>query len=455
MSLTAPALAQHPYLRQPSRTILRLSLPILLSLVAEPLTGLVDTGFVARLGTAPLAALAVGASVLSSMLWIFSFLGIAIQTDIAQISGRQDPQSASQALSLALALGLLLSVLLCALMLPGATWVTSALGATGEVQELSVQYIRWRLLGAPAVIIVFVGFGALRGLQEMRRPLWIALFINLLNIVLDALLIFGWEFIPALGVAGAGLASSLSQWLGALWILLELQRRLGLRRRIQLHDGWRLLTVGRDLVIRSACLTLFLLFATRVATQLGAEAGAAHQVIRQVWFFSALFVEAFATTAQSLVGYFCGAGRLDIARQVAVLTTAWSLFASLLLMFALLLGTPWVNAAFVPAEALSIFSLPWTISCLSQPLNALAFVSDGIHWGTGDYRYLRNGMLLATAIAMLGLQLLPLEHELAFGAVWLLTSLWIAIRALWGMLRISPGFGKSPLARRNTHNIFA
>ena len=70
-------------------------------------------------------------------------------------------------------------------------------------------------------------------------------------------------------------------------------------------------------MVRSGSLTLFLLFATRVATQMGPEAGAAHQAIRQVWFFTALFVEAFATTAQSLVGYFYGSGSMEYARQVA------------------------------------------------------------------------------------------------------------------------------------------
>ena len=448
MKRSPEAADSHPFLTRRNRTILYLSLPILLSLIAEPVTGLVDTGFVARLGAVPLAALGVGTSALSSVFWIFGFLGIATQTDVAQLYGRGLGAEAGRALSLALAVGIAFSLLLSALLIPGAFLVSSALGAEGEVLALAAQYIQLRLLGAPAVLVVIVGFGALRGLQDMKTPLWIALAINVANIGLDYLLIFGVAGFPAMGVAGAALASSLSQWLGAAWMLWEVHRRLGLSRDISWRDSFRLLRVSRDLIIRSGSLTLFLLFATRVATQLGPEAGAAHQVIRQVWFFTALFVEAFATTAQSLVGYFYGSGSIEHARQVARSTLRWSLVAGLALMLAMLIATPLVNEAFVPADAVFVFTLPWIIASVSQPLNALAFITDGIHWGTGDYRYLRNAMLSATGAGLIGLQLIPIEAAESFSAVWLVTVGWIGIRAFWGVLRVYPGIGRSPFRSR-------
>ena len=154
------------------------------------------------------------------------------------------------------------------------------------------------------------------------------------------MLIFGWGIVPALGVAGAAIASSLSQWLGALWMLWEVHRRLGLSRDFNLRDGLSMLRIGRDLILRTGSLTLFTLFATRVATQMGAEAGAAHQVIRQVWFFTALLLDrSFSNTAQSLVGYFYGSGRVDYARRVAKSTTRWSLATGCVLLLGMLLAT--------------------------------------------------------------------------------------------------------------------
>ncbi len=445
--MTRTPLDEHPFTRRPHRTILTLSLPILLSLIAEPVTGLVDTGFVAQLGAEPLAALGVGASALSSVFWIFGFLAIATQTDVAQASGKGRDAEASKLISLALALGVLISLLLCALLWPGAEWLSGVLGAEGEVLSLAAEYIQLRLIGAPAVILVMVGFGALRGAQDMRMPLWIALGINIANILLDYLFIFGWTFGPALGVAGAALASSLSHWLGAVWTLWALRRRLGLSGNINLIESLKLLPVGRDLALRSGSLTLFLLFATRAANQMGAEAGAAHQVIRQVWFFTALFVEAFATTAQSLVGYFYGSRQLQVAKQVALSTMRWSLAAGFALMLVMFAATPLVTRTMVPANAAYLFTLPWIIAAFSQPLNALAFITDGIHWGTGDYRFLRNAMLMATMAGMLGLSLLATEGDGHFSAVWLVTVAWVGIRAFWGAIRVVPGIGDSPFRR--------
>ena len=448
MRRARPEADGHPYLRRPTHTLLYLSLPILLSLIAEPVTGLVDTGFVARLGAVPLAALGVGTGALSSVLWIFNFLGIATQTEVAQAFGRGDAAGASKAVSLALALGVLLSLLLSALLMVSASFVAAALGAEGAVHHLATTYIRARTLGAPAVMLVIVGFGALRGIQDMKTPLWIALGINLANVLLDAVFIFGWGAIPALGVAGAGLASSTAQWLGAIWMLWKARRRIGFSREISLGDGLKLMRIGRDLFIRSASLTLFVLFATRVATQMGAEAGAAHQVIRQVWFFTALVSESLATTAQSLVGYFVGSGRREYARRVAASTTIWSVATGVVMLAAMLLATPIVLAAFVPVEAISLFQAAWVIASLSQPLGALAFVTDGIHWGTSDYRFLRNAMMMATACGCLGLQLIASDGAGSLAGVWLVTVLWIAIRAFWGLARLYPGIGDSPIHAR-------
>jgi MATE family multidrug resistance protein len=299
---------EHPFVRAPHRTLLALSLPVLLSLIAEPLTGLVDTAFVARLGAAPLAALGVGTVALSGIFWIFSFLMIGTQTEVAQALGRGAPDRARQMTSLALMLCGLIGSLLIVLFWPAADLVARALGATDAIRIDAVRYMQIRLLGAPAVLAVMTALGALRGLQAMRTALWIAVGINLLNIVLDPLLIHGWGGLPALGVGGAALASVISQWLGALAAVAVIARRLGFSTDVRLRDLHNLLSVGRDLFIRTGVLLLFLMFATREATRLGAESGAAHQAIRQIYVFTALFLEAFATTAQSLVGYFWGSG---------------------------------------------------------------------------------------------------------------------------------------------------
>ncbi len=436
--------ATHAFVEHPHKTLISLSIPVLFSLIAEPLTGLVDTAYVSALGTVPLAALGVGTTALSSVFWVFNFLGIGTQTEVAQALGRGRAGEARRINGLALLLAAAFGLVLLAAGYFLADWLAVLLGASGPVQLEAERYMRLRLLGAPAVLITLTAMGTLRGLQDMRSTFWIATGVNVLNIALDWPLIFGWGLLPGLGVAGAALASSLAQWIGALWATGIVLRRLGLPGRIEPRAAGRLLKVGGDLFFRTGLLMLFLLYATRIATQAGAAEGAAYQVIRQVWIFSAMIMEAFALTGQSLVGFFVGAQDLPQARQVAALTTWWSLGTGVLLAAGMLLGQEPIAAWLVPAAARPVFYPAWRVASLTQPLNALAFNTDGLHWGTGDYRYLRNGMLVATLTGSAALSLVNPSLPGALVSIWLATAVWIGIRSAFGLLRIWPGLGRSP-----------
>ena len=442
----APDPERHPFVRRPNHTLLALSVPVAISLVAEPLTGLVDTAFVARLGSPALAGLGVGAALLSSTLWVFNFLGIGTQTEVAHALGAGDRARARDVAGLALALAALIGTAIGALLWPALGALARGMGASGEVHEAAHVYLEIRLLGGPPMLGMMAAFGALRGLHDMRTPLRIALASNALNVVLDALLIFGLGPIPALGIAGAAWATVISQWVGGAWALAALRRRLGLPPRLHWRDARALLVVGRDLFLRTGLLVAFVLLATRAANRVGAESGAAHQAIRQVWMFTALALDAYAATAQSLVGYFLGARRRDLARRAALLANVWGLATGAMLCAGMLLCEDAVARALVPDGARQVFSLAWRMAAFAQPLNAVSFVTDGIHWGTRDYRYLRNAMLSATALGAAALLALDAAGHANLASVWLVTGGWIAVRAAFGWLRLQPGIGTAPLA---------
>ncbi len=433
------------FLKSPFRTFFSLWVPVLISLIAEPVTGLVDTAFVARLGTGALAALGVGTMVLSSVFWIFNFLSVGSQTEVSQALGRREMERGTRIASLAMLLALCAGLTLMLLAWFFAAPVASAMGATDAVHRQAMVYIRWRAAGAPAVLLTMTAFGVLYGLQDMRMPLWIAVGVNAMNIVLDWTLIFGLGPVPAMGIAGAAAASAASQWIGAGWAVYRIHRRLGFTRRIQIVDVRRLLQVGVDMFVRTGALTVFLLLATRAATRLGPEAGAAHQAIRQVWVFTALFLDAAAITAQSLIGWFVGSGRISDARKVAGFVCLWSTLVGTMLAAAMLGGRHVITMFLVPSSALALFYPAWTAAALIQPIGALAFVTDGIHWGTGDFRYLRNVVVLATVCGAVGIWMLGGGSPDLLTGIWWVTGAWIAIRACFGLLRIWPAIGKSPL----------
>ncbi len=436
---------EHAFVKAPHRTLASLTLPVLFALIAEPVTGLVDTAFIARLGSDSLAALGVGTMILSSVFWIFNFLGIATQTEVAQALGMRSMPTASRVNSLALIMGAGLGGIMAVLGYFAAAPAAQLMGATGLVAEQACSYIRLRLIGAPAVLVSMAAFGTLRGLQDMRTPLYVAVGINVLNIVLDAALIYGWGPVPPLGIDGAAIASSVSWWLGSAWAVIVVWRRLGSSGRIPADLALRLLRVGGDLFVRTGFLTLFLLLGTRTATLAGPEAGAAHQAVRQVWVFASLFLDAFAISGQSLIGYFFGGRQVAQARKVAAIVCWWSCATGIFLALALWVGTDLAEAIWVPAAAVPFFVPAWTVAAATQPLCALSFATDGIHWGTGDFRYLRNVVVLATCCGGLALMLIDTQRPGALTAVWCVTGGWILLRALFGFLRIWPGIGKSPL----------
>ena len=280
----------------------------------------------------------------------------------------------------------------------------------------------------------------------MRTPFWIAVSLNAMNVALDGVVIFGAGPIPAFGLRGAAWATVASQWFGAAWALHAARRAVGGMARVRFVNVRDLLVVGRDLVARTGLLLLFMMLATRAATQIGPEQGAAQQAVRQVWMLAAFLLDAFAASAQSLVGFFVGAGAPRVARRVAGVASEWALGAGVLLVVLLAVARDGFAWLLVPEEARAAFAHVWMVAILAQPLNALAFVTDGIHWGTGDYRYLRNVMMLATAAGVLGLLVIDPAESGSFLAIWIVTAGWIGVRAVFGILRVWPGIGAAPLA---------
>jgi MATE family multidrug resistance protein len=433
----------HPFIKHPHKTLISLSIPVLFSLTAEPITALVDTAFISSLGVVPLAALGVGTTALSSLFWMFNFLGVGTQTEVAQRYGKGESEGTEKILSLALLLSALIGLILILTIGPTAAWLANLLGASGSVQENAVRYMQIRLFGAPAVLLTLTIFGALRGLQDMRSPLWIAIGVNVLNLLLDWCLIFGKGPFPAMGVGGSALASTISQWLGALAGIILVAKKIGLTRNIKLYDAKKILQIGGDMFVRTGILNIFLAYTTRVANNLGADVGAAHQVIRQVWVFTALALDAFASTVQSLVGFFIGKDSISLVKRVVRVANGWSIGTGIVLGILMWAGRDLVIRILVPASSVTVFLSAWLISALSQPINSIAFLTDGTHWGTGDFRYLRNTMLIASGIGILGLWLLENWGKPTLLWIWGMIAVWNAFRALFGWIRIWPGIGQS------------
>ena len=425
--------------------IRRLALPALGALAADPLVSLVDTAFVGRLGANELGSLAVAAAVFGVAFALFNFLAYGTTPLVARAVAKGDVARAGRVSVAAAVTGLALGVATAGLLIPAAGGVLGVMGASDQTLEGATTYLRIRALALPAVMLVTVAHGVFRGFQDTRTPLMVTLGLNAINLVLDPILIFGFDA----GIAGAAWATVVAQWAGAGWfvaIMWRQRRELGIAAgRPRRADVRSLLGAGRALVIRTGSLLTVLTIATAVAARVGTNQVAAHQVMFQVWLFLALALDALAIAGQAMIGRTIDTAVEDasvISRRLLVLGV-W--FGAALGMV-LLIAAPWLPGLFTDdAGVLKSLRGVYPFLIFMQPLNALVFVWDGIIIGAAEFAYLARSMVVSAMVGLTALLLvLPMGWGLA-GVWWAIVALMIARAAtlLWwqlkGPLSAAPG----------------
>lgn len=426
------------------REIFGLAIPALGALAADPLVSLVDTAFVGRLGPVPLAALGINVSVFSLSFLVFNFLAYGTTPRIGRAIGRRDRTAAGRIVMQALTLAVLTGIAATLLLLLLARPILAAMGASGELMDEALIYLRIRAFAGPAILIITAGHGIFRGYHDTKTPLKISLGLNIVNLILNPLFIFGM----GMGIAGAATATIIAQWAGAAWFLMIFlvrdREQMGIRIFVPpLAELVPFLRIGWELSIRTFALIGTMTLATAIATRVGVTAVAAHQVAAQLWLFMALVVDALAVAAQALVAGYLGAAKPRIARRVADRMLMLGLFAGLILGvgFALLSGLLprlFTDDAAVIELVLSVF--PFII--VMQPINALVFVWDGIFMGNEDFGYLAKAMIISAA-AGIGVLLLVIPMG------WGLAGVWWAIITLMGV-RLATLAGRYFITGRTT-----
>ncbi len=408
-------------MRPLDRQILGLAVPALGALVAEPLYVLADTAIVGRaLGTDALAGLAVASSILLLGYSVFIFLAYGTTAAVSRLMGagneREAAHQAVQGLWLALGLGLVVAAATAALSDP----LLRLMGADGEVLGQATIYLRISLLGVPAMLMVLAGTGYLRGLQDTRTPLVVAAGSAALNLLLGLWWIVGLDF----GIGASALSTVVAQWVSAAvyvaWVAIAVRRHtvpLGPRPRTLS----RLAVVGRDLFLRTAALRAAFLLATAVATRLGTDDVAAHQVAFEIWTLLALTLDALAIAGQSMIGHHLGAGSAGEARAVGRRLLELGVGAGIVLGLLVLVGRPWLPELFsTDPSVVALAGFLLLFVAVMQPINGVVFVLDGLLIGAGDMAFLGRAMWIALAVfapLALGVALLGLGIGWLWGAL--------------------------------------
>lgn len=417
-------------LDQRDRRILSLAAPALGALAVEPLYVLVDTAIVGRLGTVPLGGLALASAVLTTLLPLFNFLAYGTTARVAFLTGRGDARAgvavAAQGLWLCALVGVPLAVLLAVISRP----VAAALGGEGAILETATTYLRISVIGFPLALVALVGSGYLRGVADTRTPLLVVVVANVVNLVLELVLVYGFD----LGVAGSAWGTVVAQMLAAVWFGALLVRRItaaggGLTPVGQELVG--LLRAGRHLVMRTAALLAALALSTAIAARVGPATLGGHQIALQVHAFLALVLDSLAIPGQILVGTSLGAGDVDEARRTAQRLLRLGVVTGGAVGVALV-ASSWVlpHAFSADPAVVERARLALVVAGVIQVPAAVAFVLDGVLIGASDFRFLQWTMLVSLAVFTPFVAAVLWWHHLGVIGIWSGILAWMLTRAV-------------------------
>ncbi|XP_027068225.1 protein DETOXIFICATION 44, chloroplastic isoform X2 [Coffea arabica] len=433
--------------------ILSIALPAALALLADPITSLVDTAFVGHLGSVELAAVGVSVSVFNLVSKLFNVPLLNLTTSfvaeeqaaITNGSNESGPPvcdgppdhkgkillpSVSTSLALATGLGIAETVALSV----GSGFLMNTMGIPAEssMRIPAEQFLTLRAFGAPPLVIALAAQGTFRGFKDTKTPLYAVGAGNVLNAILDAILIFCF----GIGVAGAAIATVISEYLTAFILLSKLNDKVQLMTpNVDAGRVARYLKSGGLLIGRSLAVLMITTLATSMAAREGAISMAGHQICFQVWLAVSLLTDALALAGQALLASGYSQGSYGEAREVVYKVLQIGLITGVALAVFLFLGFGALSSLFtVDSEVLKIARSGTLFVAGSQPMNALAFVLDGLYYGVSDFGYAAYSMIVIGVIS--AVILLVATYFWGLAGVWAGLFSFMTLRVAAGILRL-------------------
>ncbi|MFD7864019.1 MATE family efflux transporter [Streptomyces sp. NPDC059783] len=424
--------------RRHDREIISLAVPAFGALVAEPLFVMVDSAIVGHLGTPQLAGLAVAAALLTTAVSVFVFLAYATTAAVARRIGAGDPASAIRQGMDGIWLAILLGAAVIAVALPLAPWLVDVFGASDTAAPYATTYLRISSLGIPAMLVVMAATGVLRGLQNTRTPLYVAIGGFAANAALNAGLVYG----AGLGIAGSAWGTVIAQvGMAAAYLVVVVRgaRRHGASLRPDVAGIRASAQAGVPLLVRTLSLRAVLLIATAVAARLGDTEIAAHQIILSLWSLMAFALDAIAIAGQAIIGRYLGADDPKGAREACHRMVQWGVASGVVFGALIVLARPLFVPLFTGDQSVQDTLFPaLLVVALTQPVAGVVFVLDGVLMGAGDGPYLAWAMLVTLAVFAPAALLVPVIGG-GLTALWCAMALMMLVRMATLWLRTRSG----------------
>ncbi|OKL49858.1 hypothetical protein BSR29_00390 [Boudabousia liubingyangii] len=427
------------------RQILTLAAPAFAALIAEPLMVMVDSAMVGHLGTDQLAGLALGSTLLNTIVYLFVFLTYTTTASASRALGAGDTKGAIRGGIDGLWFAGLLGIILAPLTWLMAPTLVSWFGASGMVAQSAVDYLRACAPGLLAMFLVLAATGALRGLLDTKTPMWVSVFGALFNVVANATLIWGLHF----EIKGSGWGTSLAQSLMAITLIVIVLRgakRFGVSVRPSLAGVRSVGLAGAPLLVRTVNLRIAFLLLIWAATALGAQVLAAHQITQTLWGLGAYALDALAIASQALIGHGMGTGEAKRVALVLRRCLYWGVGIGFVLAAIFGLGAWWFPLAFGATPTVRVLAFgALLVAALAQPVASIAFILDGVLIGAGKAAYLAWASLVNLLVFA------PLAGIVGYwgpgwSELWGTVALWIAFAfGFLGARTVTNLYGAKPL----------
>ena len=333
-----------------NRAILLLAIPMVLEMVLESLFAVVDVFWVGRLGADAIATVGLTESLLSLVMAIGFGLSLSTTAMVARRIGEKDPAGAAVAGVQAIAIGLAISALVgipCFFYGPD---LLRLMGASPQVVAVGSGYARITLGGSAAIMMLFLNNAIFRGAGDAAiamRLLWVS---NIINLVLDPCLIFGWGPFPKLGVTGAALATLTGRSIGVLYQFYRLLRGTERIRilRSQIHLNFtvllRLLRVSLTGILQFLIAHTSWIGLVRIVSIFGSAALAGYTIAIRILIFVLMPSWGLSNAAATLVGQNLGAKQPQRAETSVWRTGLYNMiFLGLIGLFFVIFAEPVIH----------------------------------------------------------------------------------------------------------------
>ena len=389
-----------------NKSILKLAIPNIISNITIPLLSMVDMILMGHLESASyIGAIALGGTIFSVLYSLFSFLRAGTTGFTAQALGSGDKTETIYSLYRSVCIGIPIIIFILSMQIPIAKLSSLLLDGSEEVKQLAISYFHIRIWAAPSNIMLYCLNGWFVGMQNTKIPMFIAILINVMNIVFSIFFVL----ILNKNVTGVALGTVIAQYSGLTLAIVMLIKNyksyfIKINKNILFDFSKikRFFKVNTDLMIRSFLLIISIAFFTNQSAKLGDNILAVNMILLQSFYIFSYFTDGFAYAGEALVGKYVGSkDRNNLVKAIRLLLLwGFSISVPFTILYAIFPSTFVRIISDNPNILLEV--KPYYIYMIVIPIITFAaFIWDGIYIGATASKAIRNTMIIATIFVFL------------------------------------------------------